>query len=39
MIDEPEISLNVKWQRRLVDALLSVDATKRLQFLTSVSLP
>lgn len=32
LIDEPEISLNVKWQRRLVDALLSLDTAKNLQF-------
>ena len=33
IIDEPEISLNIKWQRRLVDALLQLDATKNLQFI------
>ena len=32
IIDEPEISLNVRWQRRLVDALLRLDVQKNLQF-------
>jgi energy-coupling factor transporter ATP-binding protein EcfA2 len=32
IIDEPELSLNVKWQRRLIDALLKLDAAKNLQF-------
>lgn len=32
IIDEPEISLNVKWQRRLIDALLRLDAANNLQF-------
>lgn len=33
IIDEPEISLNVRWQRRLVGALLRLDDTKNLQFI------
>lgn len=33
IIDEPEISLNIKWQRRLVDALLQLDTAKNLQFI------
>ncbi|MGN2248124.1 AAA family ATPase [Frateuria sp. GZRR35] len=32
IIDEPEISLNIKWQRRLVDALLQLDSAANLQF-------
>ena len=32
IIDEPEISLNIKWQRRLVDALLHLDPSENLQF-------
>lgn len=32
IIDEPEISLNVKWQRRLVDALTQLDPRENLQF-------
>lgn len=33
IIDEPEISLNIKWQRRLVDALIQLDPSENLQFL------
>ncbi|MGA3163970.1 MAG: AAA family ATPase [Verrucomicrobiota bacterium] len=32
MIDEPEISLNVKWQRRFIPALLSCAGTNPIQF-------
>lgn len=32
IIDEPEISLNIKWQRRPVDALLHLDPSDSLQF-------
>ncbi|MBL8922196.1 MAG: ATP-binding protein [Myxococcaceae bacterium] len=32
MIDEPELSLNVKWQRRLVQALLDITADASIQF-------
>lgn len=32
MIDEPEISLNVKWQRRLVQSLLEVTKGAQMQF-------
>lgn len=32
IIDEPEISLNIKWQRRLVDALSKLDPSQKLQF-------
>lgn len=32
MIDEPEISLNVKWQRRLVQSLLDITIGSRIQF-------
>lgn len=32
IIDEPEISLNVKWQRKLVDSLLKLDPAGNLQF-------
>jgi energy-coupling factor transporter ATP-binding protein EcfA2 len=33
IIDEPELSLNVKWQRKLLRALLDVAAESRVQFL------
>jgi predicted ATP-binding protein involved in virulence len=33
MIDEPELSLNVKWQRQLVQALLSITAGASIQFI------
>ena len=33
IIDEPEISLNVKWQRRLVDALVDITSGSQCQFL------
>lgn len=33
IIDEPELSLNVKWQRRLVQALLDCIKGGRMQFL------
>lgn len=33
IIDEPEISLNIKWQRRLIDALWRLDPAENLQFL------
>lgn len=32
LIDEPELSLNVKWQRRLIDALLRLVAGSPVQF-------
>jgi energy-coupling factor transporter ATP-binding protein EcfA2 len=32
LIDEPEISLNIKWQRKLVDSLVNLDMSKSLQF-------
>jgi energy-coupling factor transporter ATP-binding protein EcfA2 len=32
MIDEPEISLNIKWQRRLVQSLLDISAGAKMQF-------
>ena len=31
--DEPEISLNVKWQRKLVDSLIDITAESSCQFL------
>ena len=33
IIDEPELSLNIKWQRNLVDSLLELSETSRCQFL------
>lgn len=33
IIDEPEISLNVKWQRKLLDALLTSTKASAVQFL------
>lgn len=32
MIDEPEISLNIKWQRRLVQSLLNITEGATIQF-------
>jgi len=32
MIDEPEISLNIKWQRRLVQSLLDISEGASIQF-------
>lgn len=33
LVDEPEISLNVKWQRQLVDSLLSLAEGSHVQFI------
>ncbi len=33
LIDEPELSLNIKWQRRLVEALTAFPSSGSLQFL------
>lgn len=33
MIDEPEISLNVKWQRQLIQSLLDITKESRIQFI------
>lgn len=33
MIDEPEISLNIKWQRQLVQALLDITQGASIQFI------
>jgi predicted ATPase len=33
IIDEPELSLNVKWQRRLVQSLLDCTEGASVQFL------
>jgi len=33
IIDEPELSLNVKWQRKLIKALLDVVSQTQIQFL------
>ncbi len=33
MIDEPEISLNVKWQRKLIRSLIELTEEKQVQFL------
>jgi len=35
IIDEPEISLNVKWQRQLLDALLACTTGTNMQFLVA----
>jgi len=35
IIDEPEISLNVKWQRQFLDALLDVTRGTDMQFLVA----
>ncbi|MGL4709466.1 MAG: AAA family ATPase [Aeromonas veronii] len=33
MIDEPEISLNVKWQRQLIQSLLDITEKSQIQFI------
>ncbi len=33
IIDEPEISLNVKWQRKLINTLLEFSSNKNVQFI------
>jgi ABC-type cobalamin/Fe3+-siderophores transport system ATPase subunit len=33
MIDEPEISLNIKWQRSIVQALLDLTTVSKIQFI------
>lgn len=33
MIDEPEISLNIKWQRQLIRSLLDLTANSKVQFI------
>lgn len=33
LIDEPELSLNVKWQRKLIDSVLSITSGSQCQFL------
>ncbi|MEJ6014710.1 AAA family ATPase [Aeromonas caviae] len=33
MIDEPEISLNVKWQRQLIQSLLDITEKSKIQFI------
>jgi len=33
IIDEPEISLNIKWQRKLIDSLIDITAGSSCQFL------
>lgn len=35
LIDEPELSLNVKWQRQLLDAILSCAAGTDMQFIVA----
>lgn len=33
MIDEPELSLNIKWQRQLIQSLLDITEGTRIQFI------
>ena len=33
MIDEPELSLNVKWQRQLLQSLMEVTSGSNIQFI------
>ena len=33
MIDEPEISLNIKWQRQLIQSLLDITSNSNIQFI------
>src|SRR5204862_35460 len=35
IIDEPEISLNIKWQRNLIDTLLKFSSSKNIQYILS----
>jgi energy-coupling factor transporter ATP-binding protein EcfA2 len=35
IIDEPEISLNIKWQRNLIDTLLKFSYEKNIQYILS----
>ncbi|WP_121357634.1 AAA family ATPase [Flavisolibacter nicotianae] len=35
IIDEPEISLNIKWQRNLIDTLLKFSSNKNIQYILS----
>lgn len=35
IIDEPEISLNIKWQRNLIDTLLKFSKEKNIQYILS----
>jgi ABC-type dipeptide/oligopeptide/nickel transport system ATPase component len=35
IIDEPEISLNIKWQRNLIDTLLKFSNEKNIQYILS----
>jgi predicted ATPase len=35
LIDEPELSLNVKWQRRLLDTLLKLTIDNNVQFVVA----
>ncbi|RSD25713.1 AAA family ATPase [Amycolatopsis eburnea] len=35
IIDEPELSLNIKWQRRIIDALLTCAANSGIQFIVA----
>jgi ABC-type molybdenum transport system ATPase subunit/photorepair protein PhrA len=32
LIDEPELSLNIKWQRRLIGALAATAGSRQVQF-------
>jgi ABC-type sulfate/molybdate transport systems ATPase subunit len=32
LIDEPELSLNIKWQRKLIQALRDIVPQKKVQF-------
>jgi len=33
IIDEPELSLNIKWQRRLIDSLTTLTGSSQVQFI------
>ena len=33
IIDEPEISLNIKWQRKLLNSLLRLSTKSQVQFM------
>lgn len=35
LIDEPELSLNVKWQRRLIESMLELTSNSSIQFIVA----
>jgi len=35
LIDEPEISLNIKWQRKIMDSLINISGSFKVQFIVA----